>query len=255
MTFMFKIVYITFKHLIYLLFTVSVFKLIIKISITNSGILMEPLSHLFENNKHWAKKVEIQNPGFFQTLTRQQPKYLWIGCSDSRAPANAIVGLKPGELFVHRNVANAVVHTDLNCLSVIQYAVDILKVEHIIVTGHYGCGGIITAMSNEKLGLIDNWLRHIKDVQHKHQEQLREIDDISKRQNRLCELNVIEQVMNVSQISIVQDAWQRGQKLQLHSWIYGVTDGILRDLKNNITNSKDAVEVYHRAIKLLASTH
>lgn len=218
------------------------------------GALMEFLPHLFDNNKHWAKKVEIRTPGFFQTLTDQHPKYLWIGCSDSRVPANEIIGLKPGELFVHRNVANVVVHTDLNCLSVIQYAVDVLKVEHIIVTGHYGCGGVITAMGNERLGLIDNWLRHIKDIQHKHQEQLRDIDDISMRQNRLCELNVIEQVMNISQVSIVQDAWERGQKLQLHSWIYGITDGILRDLKNNITDSENAVDVYQRAIKILAST-
>jgi carbonic anhydrase len=217
---------------------------------------MKFLSHLFDNNKHWAKEVEAQEPGFFKTLSeQQQPEYLWIGCSDSRVPANEIVGLRPGELFVHRNVANAVVHTDLNCLSVIQYAVDVLKVKHIIVTGHYGCGGVIAAMNNAKLGLIDNWLRHIKDIQHKHQEQLRAISDVEQRQDRLCELNVIEQVMNVSQISIVQDAWQRGQELQLHSWIYRVSDGQLHDLQTTISNSEEAVDVYHSVItNLKAST-
>ncbi|NRA82653.1 MAG: carbonate dehydratase [Gammaproteobacteria bacterium] len=210
---------------------------------------MQVLPHLFANNVRWAKEVEAQEPGFFKTLSEQQnPEYLWIGCSDSRVPANEIVGLKPGELFVHRNVANAVVHTDFNCLSVIQYAVDVLKVKHIIVTGHYGCGGVIAAMNNVKLGLIDNWLRHIKDIAHKHQEQLRVISDIEKRQDRMCELNVIEQVMNVSQISIVQDAWARGQELHLHSWIYRVSDGMLTDLQNNITNPDDAVEIYHDAI-------
>ena len=213
---------------------------------------MKFLPHLFENNKMWAKETELKEPGFFKALSEQQnPDYLWIGCADSRVPANEIVGLKPGELFVHRNVANAVVHTDLNCLSVIQYAVDVLKVKHIIVTGHYGCGGVIAAMSNARLGLIDNWLRHIKDIQHKHQEQLREIDDLELRQDRLCELNVIEQVMNVSQISIVQDAWLRGQELQLHSWIYRVSDGRLRDLKNNINNSEEAVDIYHQSINAL----
>ena len=213
---------------------------------------MKFLPHLFENNKTWAKETELREPGFFKTLSEQQnPDYLWIGCADSRVPANEIVGLKPGELFVHRNVANAVVHTDLNCLSVIQYAVDVLKVKHIIVTGHYGCGGVIAAMSNNRLGLIDNWLRHIKDIQHKHQEQLREIDDLELRQDRLCELNVIEQVMNVSQISIVQDAWLRGQELQLHSWIYRVSDGRLRDLKNNINNGEEAVDIYHQSINAL----
>lgn len=215
---------------------------------------MKFLAHLFDNNKHWAKEVEAQEPGFFKALSEQQkPEYLWIGCSDSRVPANEIVGLKPGELFVHRNVANAVVHTDLNCLSVIQYAVDILKVKHIIVTGHYGCGGVIAAMNNAKLGLVDNWIRHIKDIQHKHQDQLRMIEDIDKRQDRLCELNVIEQVMNVSQLSIVQDAWQRGQELQLHSWIYRVNDGMLRDLKNTISNSQEAVDVYHDAVDNIKS--
>jgi len=216
---------------------------------------MNFLSHLLDNNKHWAKEVESAEPGFFKTLSeQQQPEYLWIGCSDSRVPANEIVGLKPGELFVHRNVANAVVHTDLNCLSVIQYAVDVLKVKHIIVTGHYGCGGVIAAMNNAKLGLIDNWLRHIKDIQHKHQDQLRAISDIKQRQDRLCELNVIEQVMNVSQISIVQDAWQRGQELQLHSWIYGVHDGQLHDLKTTISNSSEAVDIYQTVIQDLQSS-
>lgn len=213
---------------------------------------MKFLPHLFENNKKWAKETELREPGFFKSLSEQQnPDYLWIGCADSRVPANEIVGLKPGELFVHRNVANAVVHTDLNCLSVIQYAVDVLKVKHIIVTGHYGCGGVIAAMSNARLGLIDNWLRHIKDIQHKHQGQLRAIEDLEQRQDRLCELNVIEQVMNVSQISIVQDAWLRGQEIQLHGWIYRVSDGQLTDLKNNINNIEDAVDIYHQSISTL----
>jgi len=213
---------------------------------------MNFLSQLFTNNKQWAIDVEQQEPGFFKSLSEQQkPEYLWIGCADSRVPANEIVGLKPGELFVHRNVANTVVHTDLNCLSVIQYAVDVLKVKHIIVTGHYGCGGIIAAMNNARLGLIDNWLRHIKDVNHKHQDHLKSITDITKRQDRLTELHVIEQVMNVSQISIVQDAWDRGQALQLHSWIYRVDDGMLHDLHTTISGPDDATKVYQNALALL----
>ena len=213
---------------------------------------MKSLAKLFDNNIQWAVDTEKQDPGFFKSLSEQQnPEYLWIGCADSRVPANEIVGLKPGELFVHRNVANSVVHTDLNCLSVIQYAVDVLKVKHIIVTGHYGCGGVQAAMNNAKLGLIDNWLRHIKDIQYKHKHFLKSIDDISIREDRLTEINVIEQVMNVSQISIVQDAWARGQELQLHSWIYGVNDGKLKDLGTSITGIEDAVTVYQQAIEKL----
>lgn len=213
---------------------------------------MKFLSQLFDNNKQWAIDVEQQEPGFFKSLSEQQkPEYLWIGCADSRVPANEIVGLKPGELFVHRNVANTVVHTDLNCLSVIQYAVDVLKVKHIIVTGHYGCGGVNAAMQNGRFGLIDNWLRHIKDVQHKHQDHLKAIESEGKRQDRLTELHVIEQVMNVAQTSIVQDAWARGQELQLHSWIYSVGDGMLRDLKANMSSSDQALESYQEAVTRL----
>ncbi|MDP2561258.1 carbonate dehydratase [Psychrobium sp. 1_MG-2023] len=216
---------------------------------------MKFLPQLFANNKQWAHDTEQQEPGFFKALSEQQkPEYLWIGCADSRVPANQIVGLKPGELFVHRNIANTVVHTDLNCLSVIQYAVDVLKVKHIIVTGHYGCGGVIAAMSNGKFGLIDNWLRHIKDVEYKHKEQLRAIENIPLRQDRLIELNVIEQVMNVAQTSIVQGAWERGQELQLHSWIYSVKDGRLRDLNTCISSSEEAIPVYKAAIKSLAES-
>lgn len=213
---------------------------------------MKFLSQLFDNNKQWAVDVEGQEPGFFKSLSEQQkPEYLWIGCADSRVPANEIVGLKPGELFVHRNVANTVVHTDLNCLSVIQYAVDVLKVKHIIVTGHYGCGGIMAAMNNARLGLIDNWLRHIKDVQYKHQEHIKSIEDETARADRLTELHVIEQVMNVSQTSIVKDAWDRGQELHLHSWIYGIKDGQLHDLGATITGTDDVNESYHNAITRL----
>ena len=215
---------------------------------------MKFLPNLFANNVQWAQQVEEQEPGFFKSLSEQQnPDYLWIGCADSRVPANEIVGLKPGELFVHRNVANCVVHTDLNCLSVIQYAVEVLKVKHIIVTGHYGCGGIIAAMNNAKFGLVDNWLRHIKDVQHKHHQHLSAIEDVVKKQDRLTELHVIEQVMNVAQTSIVQDAWASGQELQLHSWIYRLNDGMLRDLDTCITNAQDATAVYRSAIEKLTN--
>jgi len=215
---------------------------------------MKFLSQLFENNKQWAIDVENQEPGFFKSLSEQQkPDYLWIGCADSRVPANEIVGLKPGELFVHRNIANTVVHTDLNCLSVIQYAVDVLHVKHIIVTGHYGCGGTLAAMTSQRLGLIDNWLRHIKDVQHKHHAHLNAIEDSAKRHDRLTELHVIEQAMNVSHISTIQDAWDRGQELQIHSWIYGIDDGKLHDLKTSISCTEHAAQRYQEAIDRLTS--
>lgn len=215
---------------------------------------MKFLPNLFANNVQWSKDVEEQDPGFFQSLSSQQnPDYLWIGCADSRVPANEIVGLKPGELFVHRNVANCVVHTDLNCLSVIQYAVEVLKVKHIIVTGHYGCGGVIASMNNARFGLVDNWLRHVKDVQHKHHLHLNSIADHTQKQERLTELHVIEQVMNVAQTSIVQDAWARGQDLQLHSWIYRLDDGMLRDLDTCINNAEEATPVYLAAIEKLTS--
>ena len=189
------------------------------------------LSDLFDNNRRWARRSTERDPAFFSALVAQQsPRYLWIGCSDSRVPANEIVGLAPGELFVHRNVANVVVHTDLNCLSVLQYAIDVLKVEHVIVCGHYGCGGVRAAYDGSSLGLIDNWLRHIQDVARTHDAALNEIPDFNLRVDRLCELNVTEQVQNVARTTIVQDAWRRGQDLQLHGWIYGLKDGLLTDL-------------------------
>ena len=189
------------------------------------------LPDLFDNNRRWARRTTEREPDFFQSLTAQQsPKYLWIGCSDSRVPANEIVGLRPGELFVHRNVANVVVHTDLNCLSVLQYAVDVLRVEHVIVCGHYGCGGVRAAYFGSSLGLIDNWLRHVQDVRDRHQPAIHELADDEARLRRLCELNVVEQVLHVRQTTIVQDAWTRQQTLSVHGWIYDIRDGLLRDL-------------------------
>ena len=191
---------------------------------------MNTLKHLFENNRAWAEGISAEDPAFFDKLSQlQAPEYLWIGCSDSRVPANQITGLAPGEVFVLRNVANVVVHTDLNCLSVMQFAVDVLKVKHIIVCGHYGCGGVRAALTGERLGLIDNWLRHIQDVRDKHAAQLSPLVGEAAA-NRLCELNVIEQVANVAQTTIVRDAWERGQPLAVHGWIYDLADGRLRDL-------------------------
>ena len=192
---------------------------------------MRLLKQLFEHNRAWAAEMTREDPEFFTRLAGQQsPRYLWIGCSDSRVPANQIVRLPPGEMFVHRNVANVVVHTDLNCLSTIQYAVEALHVEHIIVCGHYGCGGVLAALKNDKLGLIDNWLRHIQDVRTKHREKLETLETEKERHDRLCELNVIEQALNVSQTTIVRDAWSRGQAVAVHGWIYDIQDGLLRDL-------------------------
>lgn len=194
-------------------------------------MFMKALKHLFENNRNWADKITEIDPTFFERLSHQQsPEYLWIGCSDSRVPANEIIGLLPGELFVHRNVANLVIHTDMNCLSVMQYAVEILQVKHIIVCGHYGCGGIQAAIDTKPHGLIDNWLGHLRDIYRKYESELIDISSKQELLNRLCELNVIEQVKNVSQSTIVQDAWNRGQTLWVHGWIYGVTDGLLKDL-------------------------
>jgi carbonic anhydrase len=190
---------------------------------------MHPLETLLQNNLAWSEKIRRDNPDFFPTLSRQQaPKYLWIGCSDSRVPANEICGLLPGEVFVHRNVANIVVHSDLNCLSVMQFAVDVLKVEHIIVVGHYGCGGVRAALGDQKFGLIDNWLRHVQDVINKHRPYIECISEENARVNRTCEFNVIDQVINAAQTTIVQAAWERGQKLALHGWCYGLTDGLVR---------------------------
>jgi len=192
---------------------------------------MHHLTELLERNRRWSEEVVHRDPDFFQRLARiQRPKYLWIGCADSRVPANQVVGLDPGELFVHRNVANVVVHTDLNCLSVMQFAVEALKVEHIIVCGHYNCGGVKAAMQNDRLGLIDNWLRHIQDVRDHHREILASIEDAEQRRDRLCELNVIEQVVNVCRTTIVEDAWRLRQPLTVHGWIYSLADGRLREL-------------------------
>jgi carbonic anhydrase len=193
---------------------------------------MSSLAHLLERNRRWSREVHAGRPDFFARLVAQQtPKYLWIGCSDSRVPANEIVDLLPGELFVHRNVANVVVHTDLNCLSVLQYAVDVLHVEHVMVVGHYGCGGIRAARESKPLGLIDNWLRHVQDVGDRHASLLRSLPDEDAVIDRLCELNVIEQVHHVARTTIVQDAWRRGQPLTLHAWIYGISDGLVKDLR------------------------
>ena len=200
---------------------------------------METLEHLFENNRKWSESIRQVQPQFFLELAQQQsPKYLWIGCADSRVPANQIVGLMPGELFVHRNVANLVVHSDLNCLSVMQFAVDILKVRHIIVCGHYGCGGVGAAMRKERLGLSDNWLRHVQDVHQQHEQALANLPE-AQAVDRLCELNVMEQVSNVCRTTIVQDAWGRGQALSIHGWIYGLHGGLLQDLKVTVTGTEN----------------
>lgn len=203
---------------------------------------MKTLANLFENNRNWASSISSENPDFFSSLTRQQaPGYLWIGCSDSRVPANEIVGLLPGELFVHRNVANLVIHTDMNCLSVLQYAVDILKIKQVIVCGHYGCSGIKAALDNKPHGLIDNWLRHIRDICRRYQTELDAIPDEVKRFRRLCELNVIEQVINTGNTTIMQEAWARGEEVTIHGWIYDIADGLLRDL-NVCISSPDELE-------------
>src|SRR5574341_2588980 len=202
---------------------------------------MRVLSELFKNNQARAADITRRNPDFFQRLSKQQaPQYLWIGCSDSRMPANQLVGLDPGEMFVHRNVANVVVHTDLNCLSVMQYAVDVLRVKHIIVCGHYGCGGVMAALHKLKLGLIDNWLRHVQDVLERHEVALAAIESEEERLDRLCELNVIEQVVNVCQTTVVQSAWERGQELAVHGLIYGLRDGRLRELNIRVANQEEA---------------
>lgn len=213
---------------------------------------VETLNHLFENNKQWAGRILRQDPEFFRKLSGQQsPQYLWIGCSDSRVPANEIVGLLPGELFVHRNIANLVVHTDLNCLSVLQFAVDLLKVRHIIVCGHYGCSGVQAAFRRERLGLSDNWLRHLQDIRQKHEKRLAAVGGDAQASSRLCELNVIEQVANVCQTTIARDAWERGQELSVHGWIYGVKDGILRDLNLTVAQLGQLPSAYQAALAAL----
>jgi carbonic anhydrase len=211
-----------------------------------------PLRHLLEHNRAWAAQMEADRPGFFTGLSQQQnPRYMWIGCSDSRVPANQITGLAPGEVFVHRNVANVVVPTDLNCLSTIQYAVDQLKVEHLMVVGHYGCGGVTAALKDVRVGLADNWLRHIKDVRDRHMALL-EASPPGRRVDALCELNVIEQVMNVAQTTVVQDAWARGQALSLHGWVYGLRDGLLQDLLMTVEGTDDLDRIHRSAVAAVA---
>jgi carbonic anhydrase len=209
---------------------------------------MRSLSGLFTNNRAWAESITARDPEFFAKLSRQQaPKYVWVGCSDSRVPANDIVGMLPGELFVHRNVANLVVHTDLNCLSVLQYAVEVLRVEHVIICGHYGCGGVRSALLNSRLGLIDNWLRHVQDVVKKHAPLLERLPDEQERVDKLCELNVIEQVVNVAQTTVIQSAWDRGQELEIHGWIYRISDGLLHDLGVWAKSPEELEQNYARA--------
>src|SRR4051812_28937378 len=198
---------------------------------------MDTLQNLFDNNRQWAKDILTRDARFFEKLSKQQrPKYLWIGCSDSRVPANEIVGLLPGELFVHRNVSNLVVHTDMNCLSVMQYAVSVLKVSHIIVCGHYGCGGVAAAIEERPHGLIDNWLRNVRNLYYSNEKELEAIGDLSKRIDRLCEINVVRQVFNVCNTTVVQEAWSAGQELTVHGWIYGINDGHLRDLEVSVSS-------------------
>ena len=200
---------------------------------------MQDLKHLFHNNVRWAESIKEQDPTFFENLAKQQePEYLWIGCSDARVPANEVVGLQPGELFVHRNVGNVVLHTDLNCLSVVQYAVDVLKVKHILVTGHYGCGAIRASLCDKQLGLIDGWLRSIRDLSYEKRDSLRHLQG-DEHLDRLCELNVIQQVSNVSHTTIVQNAWHRGQELSVHGCIYGLKDGFWKDLKVSVSCLND----------------
>jgi len=207
------------------------------------------LEHLLANNRRWAAGMRERDPDFFLRLSRQQnPEYLWIGCSDSRVPANEIVDLPPGELFVHRNVANVVVHSDLNCLSVMQYAVDVLKVKHIIVTGHYGCGGVRAALLGMRLGLIDNWLRHVQDVFQKHQAEVMALESESERVDRLCELNVIEQVVNVCHTTVIQEAWARGQGVAVHGWVYGLEDGHAHSLHLGVSGIEELEPKYHEAL-------
>lgn len=211
---------------------------------------MKTLKHLLDNNKQWSKEVTDNNPNFFSSLEKQQePDYVWIGCSDSRVSATNIVGLMPGEIFVHRNIANLVIHTDMNCLSVLQYAVEVLKVTHIIICGHYGCGGVKSALENKRHGLIDNWLRHIQDVAHIHEDILSGITDKKEKVNKLCQLNVIEQVINAASTTIVQDAWAKKQKLRIHGWIYDLSNGIIDDMNIHLENNEELRELRNRSWK------
>lgn len=205
---------------------------------------MKKLTHLFENNRQWAHRIEQETPGFFSSLSQQQaPEYLWIGCSDSRVPANEIVDLPPGELFVHRNVANLVIHTDINCLSVLQYAVDILKIKHVIVCGHYGCGGVRAALENQQHGLIDNWLRNIQEIYRYHYSELQQFTEQNQILDRLCELNVMRQALNVGHTTVLQDAWLRGQDVTVHAWVYAVSDGLLKDLRVDVSSVSELADL------------
>jgi carbonic anhydrase len=213
------------------------------------------LNELLDSNRLWAKKMETQSPGFFTGLLAQQaPQYMWIGCADSRVPANELVGLLPGELFVHRNVANVVVHSDLNCLSTIQFATDVLKVQHIIVVGHSNCGGVSAALNDRRVGLVDNWIRHVQDVRNRHLTWLETVPT-SQRVNALCELNVVEQALNVCQTTIVQDAWHRGQEVVVHGWVYGLHNGLLEDLTMTVTGPEDTALAYEKALANVRSRY
>ena len=211
--------------------------------------MSKALQHLFDNNRAWAERMEREQPGFFSHLAAQQnPKYLWIGCSDSRVPANQITGLEPGEVFVHRNVANVVVHSDLNALSVIQYAVDFLRVEHILVVGHYGCGGVLATLRGARVGQADNWLRHVHDVKMRHRKRIDHLP-VPEQEDVLCEMNVIEQVGNVALTNVIQDAWARGQKVAVHGWCYGLKDGLAKDLGVSMSRPDEVMGVFRDALK------
>ena len=213
------------------------------------------MHELLESNRRWARKMEADRPGFFTGLLQQQaPQYLWIGCADSRVPANELVDLAPGELFVHRNVANVVVHSDLNCLSVIQFATDVLEVKHIIVVGHSNCGGVVAAYENRRVGLADNWIRHVQDVRNRHGAWLESLPE-ARRVNALCDLNVVEQALNVCQTTVVQDAWQRGQELTVHGWVYGLGNGLLDDLGMSVRRGDDLAAVYSAAVGVVHRRH
>ena len=212
-----------------------------------------PLSNLLENNRRWAAKMEARQPGFFNSLVQQQaPRYMWIGCADSRVPANDLVDLAPGELFVHRNVANVVVHSDLNCLSVVQFAIEVLHVEHILVVGHSNCGGVSAALNDVRVGIADNWLRHVQDVRNRHMSWLETLPH-HHRVNALCELNVIEQALNVSRTTVLQDAWKRGQSISVHGWVYGLNNGQLQDLLVTISREEDRASSYARGVRTVRS--
>jgi carbonic anhydrase len=214
------------------------------------------LSHLFDKNRQWAHEINERSPGFFTRLQQQQsPQYLWIGCSDSRVPANEIVGLLPGELFVHRNVANVVVHSDLNCLSVMEFAIDALQVQHVMVVGHYGCSGVNAAMNGVHIGIADNWLRHVQDVHIRHQAFLDQIKDESIRLDAMCELNVLEQALNVCRTTVVQEAWAKGHAVQVHGWVYGLRSGLLEDLSMSVDQPADVAKAYASALEKLKTRY